>query len=128
MSFNDGGPGFLLTAKAGLLKAAVGIGVGLAAVLGTLRFVYGWSLEPIIYVSTLLTLPLTAFALTRPDMKQLIGVAWDCGAVTTGPVTVPLVLALGIGGVHPASYVLVAITSFAGAAGTLLWWRLADHS
>ena len=27
----------------------------------------------------------------------MIGLAWDCGAVTTGPVTVPLVLALGIG-------------------------------
>ena len=23
--------------------------------------------------------------------------AWDCGAVTTGPVTVPVILALGIG-------------------------------
>jgi hypothetical protein len=86
-----------LTSKAGLLKAAVGIGVGLAAVLGTLRFVYGWSLKPIIYASTLPTLALTAYALTDPAMKQMIGVAWDCGAVTTGPVTVPLVLALGIG-------------------------------
>ena len=27
----------------------------------------------------------------------MLGLAWDCGAVTTGPVTVPLVLALGIG-------------------------------
>ena len=30
-------------------------------------------------------------------MQKIIGLAWDCGAVTTGPVTVPLVLALGIG-------------------------------
>jgi uncharacterized BrkB/YihY/UPF0761 family membrane protein len=30
-------------------------------------------------------------------MKFLTGLAWDCGAVTTGPVTVPLVVALGIG-------------------------------
>ena len=29
--------------------------------------------------------------------SSIIGLAWDCGAVTTGPVTVPLVLALGIG-------------------------------
>ena len=28
---------------------------------------------------------------------MLLGLAWDCGAVTTGPVTVPLVLSLGIG-------------------------------
>jgi len=31
------------------------------------------------------------------DLAKVIGLAWDCGAVTTGPVTVPLVLALGIG-------------------------------
>lgn len=30
-------------------------------------------------------------------MRFLTGLAWDCGAVTTGPVTVPLVLALGVG-------------------------------
>ena len=27
----------------------------------------------------------------------MLGVAWDCGAVTTGPVTVPVLLALGVG-------------------------------
>src|SRR5262245_19025405 len=87
----------LLTSQATLLKAAVAIGVGAAAVLGTLRFVYNWSLKPLIYASTLPTLALTAFAATHPRMKQVIGLAWDCGGVTTGPVTVPLVLALGIG-------------------------------
>jgi hypothetical protein len=87
----------LLTSKATLLKGAVAIGVGFAAVLGTLRFVYNWSLKPLIYIAVPLTLVLTAFAEFHPAMKQAIGVAWDCGAVTTGPVTVPLVLALGIG-------------------------------
>jgi len=32
-----------------------------------------------------------------PELTKIVGLAWDCGAVTTGPVTVPLVLALGIG-------------------------------
>lgn len=87
----------LLNEKANLLKSAVGIGVGIAAVLGTLRFVYGWSLKPLIYWSVTPTLLLTAAATFHPGMKQVIGLAWDCGGVTTGPVTVPLVLALGIG-------------------------------
>ncbi|HLA79857.1 MAG TPA: DUF1538 domain-containing protein [Vicinamibacteria bacterium] len=87
----------LLTAKATLLKTAVAIGVGLAAVLGTLRFVYNWSLKPLIYFSVLPALALTLYAHFDPNMRQVIGVAWDCGAVTTGPVTVPLVIALGIG-------------------------------
>jgi hypothetical protein len=87
----------LLTSQANLLKALVGIGVGAAAVLGTLRFVYNWSLKPLIYMSVVPTLLLTAYAFFDPEMRQVIGLAWDCGAVTTGPVTVPLVLALGIG-------------------------------
>lgn len=33
----------------------------------------------------------------NPDLKPLIGLAWDCGGVVTGPVTVPILLALGIG-------------------------------
>ena len=32
----------------------------------------------------------------NPDLRTILGLAWDCGAVTTGPVTVPLVLSLGI--------------------------------
>jgi hypothetical protein len=32
-----------------------------------------------------------------PDLTSALGLAWDAGAVTTGPVTVPLVLSLGIG-------------------------------
>lgn len=31
------------------------------------------------------------------ELAPLIGLAWDCGAVTTGPVTVPILLSLGIG-------------------------------
>ena len=30
-------------------------------------------------------------------LRPLLGLAWDCGAVTTGPVTVPVLIALGIG-------------------------------
>ena len=33
----------------------------------------------------------------NPNLRSILGLAWDCGAVTTGPVTVPLVLSLGIG-------------------------------
>ena len=35
--------------------------------------------------------------MTAPQLSNVLGLAWDCGAVTTGPVTVPLVLSLGIG-------------------------------
>lgn len=79
------------------LVLVVGLSVGLAAVLGTLRFLYGWSLKPLIYLSLFPLLALTLFGSFDPEMRKALGLAWDCGAVTTGPVTVPLVLSLGIG-------------------------------
>jgi Protein of unknown function (DUF1538) len=87
----------LLNDWSDVLVLVVGACVGLAAVIGTLRFLYGWSLKPLIYVSMFPVLALTVYAAFDPEMQKIIGLAWDCGAVTTGPVTVPLVLSLGIG-------------------------------
>ena len=87
----------LLNIYSGILVLIVGAGVGLAAILGTLRFIYGWSLKPYIYLSLLPTLLLTIYIMFNDDLSSILGLAWDSGAVTTGPVTVPLVLALGIG-------------------------------
>lgn len=87
----------LLTTYSGPLVLVVGLGVGLAAVLGTMRFIYGWSLKPMIYLTLLPTTILTIFGHLHPEVSKIVGLAWDCGGVTTGPVTVPLVLALGIG-------------------------------
>ena len=80
-----------------VLVLVVGASVGLAVVVGTLRFLYGWSLKPLIYAALLPVLALTVFAAFDPELQKVLGLAWDCGAVTTGPVTVPLVLSLGIG-------------------------------
>ena len=87
----------MLNDWAGVMVLVVGIGVGLAAVLGTLRFLYGWSLKPFVYLTLLPTIFLAIYIHTLPELSKTLGLAWDCGAVTTGPVTVPLVLSLGIG-------------------------------
>jgi hypothetical protein len=87
----------LLNRHADYLVYAVGIGVGIAVVFGMLRFLYGWSLKPFIFVLVPLLIVISVWAAFEPNMSALTGLAWDCGAVTTGPVTVPLVLALGIG-------------------------------
>ena len=87
----------MLTEWSGALVLVVGIGVGLAAVVGTLRFIYEWSLKPLIFITLIPTIAVTVYSALNPDLSTMIGLAWDCGAVTTGPVTVPLVLALGIG-------------------------------
>ena len=79
------------------LVLMVGGGVGIAAILGTVRFVRGWSLTPMIYGALFPVVLLTIYACMDPNLRSILGLAWDCGAVTTGPVTVPLVLSLGIG-------------------------------
>ena len=81
----------------GVLVLTVGVGVGLASTLGTLRFLYGWSLKPLVYLTLIPTLGLSLYCMSNVELAKILGMAWDCGAVTTGPITVPLVLSLGIG-------------------------------
>lgn len=87
----------LLTRHPDRLVLAVGIGVGLAVVVGMLRFFFAWRMKTLIIATLLPCLALTLYAGIDPRLAPIIGLAWDCGAITTGPVTVPLVLALGIG-------------------------------
>lgn len=90
----------LLNEYTDVLVLSVGIGVGLAAMLGTIRFIYGWSLKPLIYITLTPVLIISAYMAMDPELSKVLGLAFDCGAVTTGPVTVPLVLSLGIGIAH----------------------------
>lgn len=94
--------------RAGLLKAllgpyvswlvlAVAAGVGMAVVVGLLRLRYAWRLKVLVMLIVPVCLALTLYAASDPALVQVIALAWDCGGITTGPVTVPLVLALGIG-------------------------------
>ena len=88
---------YILNERTQALVLTVGIGVGFAAVLGSLRFIRGWSLKPMIYLTFVPILLLVGYLMFDPELSKVLGLAWDTGAVTTGPVTVPLVLALGIG-------------------------------
>ena len=87
----------ILNKHSDILVYSVGVGVGAAVVFGMMRFMYNWSLKPFIYTLVGGVTALSIWGYFDPNILQLTGLAWDCGAVTTGPVTVPLVLALGIG-------------------------------
>ncbi len=87
----------MLTKHSHALVYAVGVGVGVAVFLGMFRFYRSWSLKPLIYFLVAGLIGFTAWSSRDHNMIHITGLAWDCGAVTTGPVTVPLVLALGIG-------------------------------
>lgn len=79
------------------LVLAVAGGVGLAVCVGMLRLMFGWQLKTLVLLIMPPTIGLTAWCAQQPELAPIIGLAWDSGAITTGPVTVPLVLAVGVG-------------------------------
>lgn len=96
----------LMTKYQELMVFAIGCGVGLASVIGTLIFVKKWPLKPFIFASLIPTIALACYMQWgNPDLSALIGMSWDCGAVTTGPVTVPVLLSLGIGVMRSSSQI-----------------------
>ncbi len=79
-------------AFAARLRMVVALSVGTAVVVGVFRILKGWPLHLMIIAGYALVLIMTVFAPT-----QIIGIAYDCGGVTTSTITVPLVTALGVG-------------------------------
>jgi hypothetical protein len=74
------------------LRMTVAFSVGFAISLGTLRILLGHPIQYYIITGYILVVLVTFFA-----PKEIIGLAYDSGGVTTSTVTVPLVAALGIG-------------------------------
>ena len=75
-----------------VLRMVVAFSVGFAIVLGVWRIIKGHPIHYYIISGYILVVAATAFA-----PKEIVGLAYDLGGVTTSTVTVPLVAALGIG-------------------------------
>jgi len=74
------------------LRITVAISVGIAILVGLLRIIRGWPVHVLIIGGYVGVMIVTAFA-----PKEIVGIAYDSGGVTTSTVTVPLVAALGVG-------------------------------
>jgi hypothetical protein len=77
---------------ADVLRVIVALSVGCAIALGVFRIILGHPIHYYIITGYILVVVVTFFA-----PKEIIGLAYDSGGVTTSTVTVPLVTALGIG-------------------------------
>ena len=75
-----------------VLILSVGVGVGLFLVLAILRILLGISLNVMLIV-----LYIGVFALAYFIPADFRALAFDSGGVTTGPMTVPFIMALGVG-------------------------------
>ena len=74
------------------LRYVVAISVGMAITIGVLRILKGWPVHYFIISGYIVVVLMTLIA-----PKEIVGIAFDSGGVTTSTVTVPLVTALGVG-------------------------------
>lgn len=74
------------------LRMSVAFSVGLAILIGVMRIIKGWPVHYLITTGYAVVMLMTIIA-----PKEIIGIAYDAGGVTTSTITVPLVAALGVG-------------------------------
>lgn len=75
-----------------ILILAVGLGVGIFLMLAMLRIVFGIKLSYLLLASYAIVFAMLPFV-----PSHFIPLAFDSGGVTTGPMTVPFIMALGVG-------------------------------
>ena len=79
-----------------VLIYAVGAGVGTFLMVGVLKIVFRKQLSQILMLFYMLLFAL-ALLLAVGGGENLLPLAFDSGGVTTGPITVPFLMALGVG-------------------------------
>lgn len=106
-----------------VLIGAVAVGVGIFLVIAMLRIIFQISISKLLVAFYAIVFTLSIFA---PD--EFVTVAFDSGGVTTGPITVPFIMALGLGlasvrtdkGSREDSFGLVALCSVGPILAVLL--------
>jgi len=78
------------------LIVTVGVGVGLFLIIAVLKIVTKMSLSSLLMFFYMMLFALSSLLLLSGG-KALIPLAFDSGGVTTGPITVPFIMALGVG-------------------------------
>ena len=76
--------------------ANVGAGVGVFLVISLLKVIFNKKLSMLLLLFYLLLFALTAL-IYEMDKDSLVPLAYDSGGVTTGPITVPFIMAFGVG-------------------------------
>ena len=80
----------------GTLTLCIAVGVAFFLIIAAFRIIYKLSLRAIITIGYAVVAIMTVILYFTGD-NEFIAIAFDSGGVTTGPVTVPVLLALGIG-------------------------------
>ena len=78
--------------KKSMLMYSVSFGVAIGIMLGIVKLIFDFNILYILIPGYTL-----GVVLTYLSTEEFVNVGWDSAGVTTGPVTVPLVLAMGLG-------------------------------
>ena len=78
------------------LTVAIGVGVGVFLVLSVLRVVFRLNLSHLMTFFYMLLFAIAALIIVQGN-ESFLALAFDSGGVTTGPITVPFIMALGVG-------------------------------
>lgn len=78
------------------LTLAIAVGVGIFLVLGVLKIVFRVSLSHMLTFFYMLLFALVSIVIIGGN-ESFLPLAFDSGGVTTGPITVPFIMALGVG-------------------------------
>ena len=79
-----------------LLIVTVGVGVGIFLVIAVLKIIFHKDLSMLIMFFYLMLFAVCA-VMAEQGKFQLVPMSFDSGGVTTGPITVPFIMALGVG-------------------------------
>lgn len=118
-----------------VLIFTVGIGVGLFLLFAVLKTVFRTNLSTLLMLSYMILFALTAL-LIESGKNVFVPLSFDSGGVTTGPITVPFIMALGVGiasaiGGHDSeenSFGLIALCSVGPMLAVMLLSLNADGS
>ncbi len=79
-----------------LLIAAVGIGVGLFLLLSVIKIIFKKPLSSMLFYFYMILFAICALVISNGN-EGFLSLAFDSGGVTTGPITVPFIMSLGVG-------------------------------
>lgn len=79
-----------------LLTVTIGVGVGVFLVLGLLKIVFRVDLSKMLTFFYMLLFAIVSIVVIGGN-ENFLPLAFDSGGVTTGPITVPFIMALGLG-------------------------------
>ncbi len=79
-----------------LLIVTVGVGVGIFLVLSVLKIIFRRPLSSLLIFFYMLLFAITSLVIINGN-NDFLALAFDSGGVTTGPITVPFIMALGVG-------------------------------